>query len=178
MNLNLFIEESIRESTRHVFATMLGAQLHGGHTAGSPEAKAATDGVVSFIGISGKWAGTGSLVCTPSLACRICAEMLQTEHGAVDEAVLDAVAELTNMIVGGVKTELEAHLGPLMLSIPTVIFGRNFMARSACQGEWITVQFSWDGDPMAVRLCLSSGKSAAHEIQRLHNGTQRFAVSV
>ena len=68
----------------------------------------------------------GSISCTPALACRICSQMLMTESTAVDEEVLDAVAELTNMIIGSVKTDLEQHLGPLGLSIPTVVFGRNF----------------------------------------------------
>jgi chemotaxis protein CheX len=43
-----------------------------------------------------------------------------TEASSVDEDVLDAVAEITNMIIGSVKTDLEGELGPLGLSIPTV----------------------------------------------------------
>jgi len=45
-------------------------------------------------------------------------------------------------------------------------------------GEWTTARFSWEGDPMSVRLCRCSGKSTRHEIQRLHNGTERFEVLV
>ena len=47
------------------------------------------------------------------------------------------MAELTNMIIGSVKTDLESQLGPLGLSIPTVVFGRNFKTRSAGTAEWI-----------------------------------------
>ena len=65
--------------------------------------------------------------------------MLMTESTAVDEDVLDAVAELTNMIIGSVKTDLEQHLGPLGLSIPTVVFGRNFKTRTSANTEWIVV---------------------------------------
>ena len=43
------------------------------------------------------------------MACRICAAMLMTEAPAVNEDVLDAVAELTNMIIGSVKTDLESR---------------------------------------------------------------------
>ena len=67
----------------------------------------ANDGVVSFIGLAGSWAGSGSLACSPAMACRICSQMLMTESQAVDDEVLDAVAELTNMIIGSVKTDLE-----------------------------------------------------------------------
>ena len=54
------------------------------------------------------------------------ANMLMTEASAVNEEVLDAMAELTNMVIGNVKTKLESQLGPLGLSIPTVVYGRNF----------------------------------------------------
>ena len=53
-----------------------------------------------------------------------------TESPAVNEEVLDAVGELTNMIIGNVKTVAEAIVGPLNLSVPTVIYGRNFTSRS------------------------------------------------
>jgi len=54
-----------------------------------------------------------------------------------------------------------------MLSIPTVVYGRNFMARSACQGEWTTVRFSWDDDPWPYAFGLSSGRNSAPEVHRL-----------
>ena len=75
---------------------------------------------------------------------------------AVDEEVLDAMAELTNMIIGNVKNELERELGPLGLSIPTVVFGRNFRARTAVSGEWSVVSFDWEGEELMVRVCLTS----------------------
>jgi chemotaxis protein CheX len=155
MSLQDFIVESIRQSTAQVFSTMLGSELGCGEFSqenGTPEVN---DGVVSFIGLAGSWAGTGSISCSPTLACRICAQMLMTESTAVDEEVLDAVAELTNMVIGSVKTDLEGRLGPLGLSIPTVVFGKNFRAKSAGTTEWIVVRFPWDGEVLAIRLCLA-----------------------
>ncbi len=159
MNLHSTISESLIRSTGDVFSTMLGCELSGGEVtvegtvAGS--ASEPNDGVVSFIGIAGSWAGTGSLSCSPAMACRVCAAMLMTEATAVNEDVLDAVAELTNMIIGSVKTDLEAELGPLGLSIPTVVFGRNFKTRSAATAEWIHVRFHWDEDPLMIKMCLA-----------------------
>ena len=90
--------------------------------------------------------------------------MLMTETSAVNEEVLDAVAELTNMIVGSVKTELEKHLGPLGLSIPTVVFGRNFKTKSAGTNEWTVARFHWDGELLLVKLCLAPKERAAHAV--------------
>ena len=162
MNLNEIILKSITESTLQVFSTMLGVDIACGETgvkAGMPESN---EGVVSFIGVAGAWAGTGSVSCSPAMACRVCAEMLMCEASAVNEEVLDTVAELTNMIVGSVKTELEKHLGPLGLSIPTVVYGRNFKTKSAGNAEWVMVRFQWDDESMLVKLCLEPKEQAAH----------------
>jgi chemotaxis protein CheX len=155
MNLHQIIVHSINDTATNVFATMLGGELGPGSDSimsGPPESN---DGVVSFIGIAGSWAGTGSLTCSPSMACAICSQMLMTETTSVNEEVLDAVAELTNMIIGGVKTDLEQHLGPLGLSIPTVVFGRNFRTRSVGSTEWIVVEFPWNGEVLSVKFNLA-----------------------
>jgi chemotaxis protein CheX len=183
MNLHNSIIESLIRSANDVFSTMLGSELSNGEVSveGTAEGPAsgrdseATDGVVSFIGIAGSWAGTGSLTCSPAMACRICSAMLMTEAPAVNEDVLDAVAELTNMIIGSVKTDLEAELGPLGLSIPTVVFGRNFKTRSAGMTEWIHVRFSWDGDPLLIKMCLAPSEKP-HAVH--HGGNPTCALEV
>jgi chemotaxis protein CheX len=162
MNLHDIIVNCITHASANVFTTMLGVELRQGEVSvenGSPDAN---DGVVSLIGLAGTWTGAGSISCTPALACRVCAQMLMTESTSVNEEVLDAVAELTNMIIGSVKTDLEEHLGPLGLSIPTVVFGRNFRTRSAGSSEWIAVRFHWDDECLLVKLCLARTERVAH----------------
>ena len=154
------IIESIRSSAANVFSTMLGSELSTGELVSEGMCDVPNDGVVSFIGIAGAWAGTGSISCSPQLACRVCSQLLMTESSAVNEDVLDAVAELTNMIIGSVKTDLETELGPLGLSIPTVVFGRNFKTRSAAGTEWINVSFDWEGDRLLVKMCLTRNEKA------------------
>ncbi len=177
MKLNEVIVKSMTSSTLEVFSTMLGVEIAPGEIAieaGMPEA---SEGVVSFIGLAGSWAGTGSVSCSPALACRICAQMLMCEAPAVNEEVLDTVAELTNMIVGSVKTELEQHLGPLGLSIPTVVYGRNFKTKSAGNAEWIVVRFNWDDEPLIVKLCLEPKEQAGHVMFHT-SATQSCALEV
>jgi chemotaxis protein CheX len=174
MNIDNLIVDFISRSSANVFSTMLGTELGPGEASvenGTPESN---DGVVSLIGLAGAWAGTGSLTCSPLLACRICSLMLMTETSAVDEDVLDAVAELTNMIIGNVKNDLEQHLGLLGLSLPTVVFGRNFKTRSIGTNEWIVVRFPWEGDLLTVKLCLAPAEKGPHTV--LHS--QDCAVEV
>jgi chemotaxis protein CheX len=176
MNLQTLITDSICGSSANVFTTMLGQDLQRGKVsleAGTPEPN---DGVVSFIGIAGSWAGTGSITCSPTVACRICSQMLMVEATAVDAEVLDAVAELTNMIIGSVKTDLEQYLGPLGLSIPTVVFGRNFKTKSAGHNEWTVVDFNWDGEPLTIKLCLSPNERAPQSYPGAANHLYTFDV--
>ena len=155
MKLHDKITESLIRSAGDVFSTMLGSELAIAEATIEAFESEPNDGVVSFIGIAGSWVGTGSLTCSPAVACRICSCMLMTEATAVDEEVLDAVAELTNMIIGSVKTDLESELGPLGLSLPTVVFGRNFKTRSAGTADWIHVRFLWNTEPLLIKMCLA-----------------------
>jgi len=158
MNVSSLIASSIRHSVVEVFCTMLSADIKPGEPAVEAAAAEPGDGVVSFIGLVGAWTGSGSVSCSPALACRVCSQMLMTEASSVNEDVLDAIAELTNMIIGNVKNDLERHLGQLGLSIPTVIFGRNFKTKSASSAEWVVERFQWDSDVFQVKVCLAQNE--------------------
>jgi len=177
MDLNSIIVKSLTQSTEQVFSTMLGVEIGAGEVAVENGVPEANEGVVSFIGVAGSWAGTGSVCCSPLMACKICAAMLMCEAPAVNEEVLDTVAELTNMIIGSVKTDLEQHLGPLGLSIPTVVYGRNFKTKSAGTTEWTVVRFFWDGEALLVKLCLEPKEQAAHVLFHT-SATQSCALDV
>ena len=94
--------------------------------------------------------------------------MLMTEYPAISEDVLDAVAEITNMIIGNVKTALENRLGSMLFSTPTVIYGRNFQTRSARNQEWTVVPFV--GNRTDVRASVYSAQSGRGR----RNGAFRF----
>jgi chemotaxis protein CheX len=164
MNQQELIIDSIRRAAADVFSTMLGVELPPGEffiEQGSPEVN---DGVVALVGLAGAWAGTGCLSCSPAMACRICSLMLMSESSNVNEEVLDATAELTNMVIGSVKNDLEPRLGPLGLSIPTVVFGRNFTTRSTGSTEWTVVRFPWEGETLTVKLFLAPAEKATQSL--------------
>jgi chemotaxis protein CheX len=161
-SLQEFILESLDLSARQVFSTMLGVELPAGEVVDPVKAGETKNEVVALIGVAGSWAGAGSVCCSAELACKVCAAMLMTEATSVNEDVLDAVAELCNMIIGNVKTELEAKVGPLGLSIPTVVFGRNFRTKTTGSPDWLIIRFPWDGDVMTVKLCLAEYNKIPH----------------
>lgn len=152
------IVKAAEAATTEVFTTMLNLQAvpEASHLEqGSPEV---VDGIVALIGLAGPWIGTGVINCSPGLACRISSTMLMSEYEAVNADVLDAVAEIANMIVGNVKTTLEEHVGPLGLSVPTVVYGRNFFVKSVGPQSWTVVPFRIGSELLTVKLCLAQNQ--------------------
>ena len=161
------IVAAIEAATAEVFSTMLGMEVaSSGVLTEQTVAAAPAGGVVSLIGLAGSWTGTGSLSCTGHFACKLSSQFLMAEYHAVDEEVLDALAEITNMIIGNVKTALEEKIGPMGLSTPTVIFGRNFQTRSARIHDWTVVRFDCGEDQIYVQMCLAPNRDAASKPTR------------
>jgi len=157
---------AMTSATEEVFATMLALPIETGATYHEKATSSSGfDGLVALVGLAGTWIGTGRISMGGSLACKLAGQMLMTEYPAVNEDVLDAIAEVANMVFGNVKTSLEEHLGPMGLSIPTVIYGRNYHTRSMGAAEWLVAPFECGGERMEVKLCLlpaSEGHSHRH----------------
>ena len=150
---------SVRQATADVFGTMLDLAVEEEPAYVESVAAEISEGVVSLIGLAGDWVGTGSIACGSQLACVFSSKLLMSEYDQVNEDVMDAVAEITNMIVGNVKTAIEEDLGPMGLSIPTVVFGHEFKTRSVGQAQWVVVPFRSGTERFLVRICLVPGSS-------------------
>jgi chemotaxis protein CheX len=148
------IADIVSRSAKDVFSMMLGLDIAIGESFIETGSSVESEKVVALIGLAGHWIGTGVIACSPEFACRIASLMLMTECQAVNEEVLDALAEMSNMIFGNVKTALEEHVGALGLSIPTVIFGRKFATRSVGQQGWRIFPLRAGSDEMELKFCL------------------------
>jgi chemotaxis protein CheX len=156
----------ITTASTDVFSMMLGVDMVSTESFVQTTATAPAAGVVSLVGLAGDWIGTGSISCSSAMACRLSSLMLMAEYSSINEEVLDAIAELTNMIIGNVKTSLEERLGPMGLSVPTVIFGKNFQTRNASSHEWVVVPFRYEGECLHVQLCLQPGRDPSQSTTR------------
>ncbi len=114
------------------------------------------DGVVGLLGFTGGWVGTGMLFCEDHFACRVGSAMLMHECREINADVLDGIGEMANMILGNFKEEMEVLTGPLSLSVPTVVYGKNFSTRTAIHVPWIVVPFHLGDDVFQVRVCMKA----------------------
>ena len=156
----------IVSSACDVFGTMLNLTLEPAESHMEPVHPATYDGVVALIGVGGPWTGTGRISCSPEFACAMAGALLMSGYESVDEDVMDAVAEVVNMVVGNVKTLLEERIGSLALSIPTVIYGRNYKTRSAGVMEWTVVPFRCGAELLEVRFNLMETPKVTHPMMR------------
>ena len=148
------LKESMMEATQDVFSTMLGIEPRYKGLAG--ETRAPELAIISLVGITGDWGGSGVFCCSTVLASLLCARMLGTEPAAtIDDEVLDVVAEITNMLIGNVKTALEGAVGPLAISVPTVIHGRNFEFRNTLGLHSLAMAFTAEDHVFEVRMSLA-----------------------
>lgn len=145
----------LQHATQEIFDKMLNLPFApaGFRVAAEPSEK--HTGLISMIGFVGPWVGIGTFYCSAAMGCRIADALFMTAHATVDDEVMDAVAEMANMVVGSVKTELEPELGTLLLSIPTVIYGKNFVKRSLTRRQWVIAAAESGGEPMEIQISLS-----------------------
>ena len=154
---------SARSAVEEVFGTMIGLPATAGKVYTEESAPTEAEGIFTLIGIAGPWIGAGSINCSLELACKLSSSMLMEEFSSINKEVLDAMAEITNMVFGNVKTDLEGQLGPLGLSIPTVVFGRNFGTNSPGQQVWSVIPYEVEAQKMDVKICLSPKDAQASQ---------------
>ena len=157
---------AVRTAAQDVFATMLNLPVEVGIAREEPGEPNSFDGVISMVGIGGSWSGTGRIWCAPRFACKLAEALLLTPYESVNDDVLDAMGEVGNMIIGNVKNIVEEKLGPLGLSVPTVIYGRNFKTRSAGVPAWTVIPFHSGGDDLEISICLMRSR-ATHMLLRV-----------
>jgi CheY-specific phosphatase CheX len=116
------VRESVDRSIREVFSMMIGVELTQSRASSpGPIASVACSGepaMTVLLGLTGEIQGSLSLSLTEKAAIEWTRALIDHETDEVDQTVIDAVGELGNMVVGGVKRRLAGN--NLTMSLPTV----------------------------------------------------------
>jgi chemotaxis protein CheX len=150
-----FLAAVMHEAAAEVFSTMLNQAA----TLDTPIVRQSieilNDGVVSLIGITGEWVGSGVLSCSSDCARWMSSQFLMSEYEEVNDEVLDAIGEITNMIVGNFKNKVAEQTGPLAMSVPAVVHGQNM--HTTTRGgtkEWIAFPVTCQGNYLELLVQL------------------------
>jgi chemotaxis protein CheX len=148
------IGSAICAATDEVFSVMLGIDVAAGKARPSGAGQDHS-GVVAVLGLTGEWGGAGQVSCDAGLALEIASRLLMAEYAEVGEEVLDAVAEVANMIIGNVKTALERTLGAMRMSAPAVFFGGDFETRVVGKPNMVLVPFTCPTGGITVQIAIA-----------------------
>jgi chemotaxis protein CheX len=128
--------------------------------AGKPFLKTddASHGDVSgVIGFTGETNGTVSVTFDESCILKIVSNMFGEEMTEINNEITDAVGEITNMISGQARKELE-EIGKLFHgAIPSVISGKNHKLETMTKGPRIAIPFKTDAGSFTIIVCLENG---------------------
>ena len=112
-------------------------------------------GVIGFSNPKGKSKGTMSLTLTNAAVLGIVSAMLYEEQPEINDAVVDAVGELTNMISGQARKGLVAMGMVFEGAIPSVITGEGHTIRHVSTNAILAIPFETAHGPLIVEVCFS-----------------------
>ncbi|NOY42382.1 MAG: chemotaxis protein CheX [Planctomycetes bacterium] len=108
--------------------------------------------ITGMIGVHGKVSGFISVNIAEQFVIRAVEGLLQEEFGKLTSQVVDGAGEITNIIVGGIKSALaKTPWGFSQITVPSVIVGQNFTIAYSRGLEFLTVTFEHE-DPNVVRF--------------------------
>ena len=108
--------------------------------------------ISGVIGLSGKAIGTVVLSLGQPVALHVTAAMLGEAPTEMNGDVIDTIGELTNMIAGSAKSQLE-HLD-MSVSLPNVVTGRNHRVAFPGDIRPIAIPFESAWGPICVAVGL------------------------
>lgn len=148
-----YINSFVR-ATVHVLKTMAFTEARPGKPYLKQDNNANGD-VSGIIGMTGETEGSLSLSFSESSICAIVSSMFGEPFEKINEDVKDAVGELTNMICGDARRELEEKGYLLKGAIPTVITGHNHSIKHISNDPVIAIPFSTNAGKFVLELSLS-----------------------
>jgi len=115
--------------------------------------------ISGIIGLTGSARGSLALSFSGSCILRVVSNMLGEEITDLNADIQDAVGEITNMISGAARKNLEAKGFNISAAIPTVVFGKGHSIIHVMGGPSIIIPFETDHGPFVVDVCISDTKA-------------------
>jgi chemotaxis protein CheX len=112
--------------------------------------------VTGIIGITGESNGTIAVTFEEETILKIVSNMFGEEMTQLNSEVADAVGELTNMISGQARRELEENGKVFEAAIPSVVSGKNHQITHYTDGPKIAIPFLTDGGRFTIEVCLEN----------------------
>jgi chemotaxis protein CheX len=150
----------VTSAVSELFSTMLGmSMLPVPLASGFGNGEAHIAGAVGFVG---RLSGVVYVFTTVSFARRITATFLGLQESEIegDEMINDAMGEMTNMLVGQMKSRITDRGMPCVLTIPSVVRGSHFSVEAISSTEGHIYSFACMENRILVQFLLRAGETS------------------
>jgi len=111
--------------------------------------------ISGIIGLTGSATGSLALSFSEAAILKIVSNMVGENFKAMNAEIQDAVGEITNMISGVARKNLEADGFYIQAAIPTVVTGKNHSITHVTGGQSLIIPFEIDEGTFVVDVCLN-----------------------
>jgi chemotaxis protein CheX len=115
---------TLREAAKEVFSTMVFMNIE---PIAQIEENFSQEGcIIGTVAFSGKLEGALTILCGQACAKAITMNLLalDSEDQISPSDIADAIGEVSNMVMGSVKSRIYEHAGELSVSVPAVFSGK------------------------------------------------------
>jgi chemotaxis protein CheX len=131
-------------SAMEVFSMMAGVTLT---SFAEPPAEPHGDRT-AMVGLAGALCGMITIRCSTPAAEKLAEQMLGGDATSNPSVIGDAMGELCNMVAGNFKSKITNLADHCMLSVPTVIWGEDYVVQTVQPNEGFQVALSLEGEPV------------------------------
>ena len=110
--------------------------------------------VTGIIGLSGVARGSVSITFDEQSILEIVSNLLGEKIETINEEIVDAVGEITNMISGQARKELDENGKSFKAAIPTIIKGKNHTIRHITNVPVIAIPFTTSKGRFLIEICI------------------------
>lgn len=147
------VSEKLTTNVSEVFSTMLGLEARGAPPV--DEAMGGVPLVASSVGFIGEATGVVYLRFAADFARTLASRMLGlTENEMADDMTNDAIGELSNMVVGSVKSQLCDAGFTCRLTIPSILRGKNLSVACVKPSVRRMLGFVSGENPLLIELLM------------------------
>jgi chemotaxis protein CheX len=116
--------------------------------------KSAKGDVTGIVGLRGLQArGSLAITFTESAILHIYSQMLGEKAEEINDALVDCVGEITNMICGGAKAMLSEKGYKFEMAIPSMISGKNHTVSHKTNGKIVCIPFDTIAGSFFLEIC-------------------------
>jgi len=108
----------------------------------------------AMVGLAGALCGMITIRCQQETAVTLATRMLGDDAKSNPSMVGDALGELCNMVAGNFKSKISGLADHCMLSVPTVIWGEDYVMQMVQPNSGLQTALSCEGQPIWFSLVI------------------------